>query len=70
MMAQAGVLDEIDETCREYERVVDLNIWKKSGRQRKNLPRRASLAIPDLPSAQYEILKRAKIRLRPVLSES
>ena len=24
MMAEAGVLDVIDETCREYERVVDL----------------------------------------------
>ena len=49
MMVEAGVLDAIDETCREYERVVDpkyLDQIRAEAKQfpTKRLSRRAGLA--------------------------
>ncbi|PYV98988.1 MAG: hypothetical protein DMG86_15135 [Acidobacteria bacterium] len=48
MMAEAGALDPLDETFREYERVVDPKYLEEI----RDFPLSFSLAGPDLPSAQ------------------
>jgi len=46
------------------------NIWIKSGQKQNSFPRSYSLGNPELPSAQYEILRMARIRSSPALCES
>jgi len=52
MLADAGALDPADETCREYERVVDAKYLEEIRTHASNSLLEVSVASPELPSAQ------------------
>jgi hypothetical protein len=52
MMADAGALDPADETCREYERVVDAKYLDQIRTHAKQFSTRSLSLGPESPSAQ------------------
>lgn len=52
MLADAGAMDPVDETCRVYERVVDAKIWIKFGHKRSNFLTSCSVVGQEWPGAQ------------------
>jgi hypothetical protein len=70
MMAEAGVLDATDETCREYERVVDLKYLQEIRAAAKEFSTKRLSRKSGLAECANETLRKEKIRLGPALSES
>jgi hypothetical protein len=70
MMAEAGVLDAADETCRQYERVVDLKYLEQIRAEAKEFLTKPLSREAGLPSAQSETLKTGKMRSGLALSKS
>jgi len=65
MMAEAGVLDVIDETCREYERVVDLKYLEEIRAAAKEFSTRLLSRKSGLAECAIRNFKNGKNTIRP-----
>lgn len=66
MMAEAGVLDVMDETCREYERVVDPKYLDQIRAEAQDFPTKLLFRKSTLAECAIRNFKKGKntIRLR------
>ena len=64
MMAEAGVLDPTDETCREYERVVDLKYLEEIRAQAKEFPTKRLSRRSGLAECAIRNFKKGKNTIR------
>ena len=65
MMAEAGVLDPTDETCREYERVVDLKYLEEIRAQAKEFSTKRLSRKSGLAECAIRNFKKGKDTIRP-----
>ena len=63
-MAEAGVLDPTDETCREYERVVDLKYLEEIRAQAKEFPTKRLSRRSGLAECAIRNFKKGKNTIR------
>jgi hypothetical protein len=65
MMAEAGVLDTTDETCREYERVVDVRYLDEIRAQAKQFSTKLLYRKSGLAECAIRSFKNGKNTIRP-----
>src|SRR5690348_2017463 len=65
MMAEAGALDPSDETCREYERVVDINYLNDLRTQSKQFSTKALARQSGVAECAIRAFKNGKNTIRP-----
>ena len=65
MTAEAGLLDPVDETCREYERVVDLKYLEETRAQAKEFSTKCLSRKAALAECAIRNFKKGKNTIRP-----
>ena len=70
MLADAGALDPADETCREYERVVDAKYLDQIGTEAKQFSNKLLSRRSGVARCAIMNFKKQKTRSSPVLCES
>lgn len=67
MLAGAGVLDEADETCREYERVVDVNYLDKIRTEAKQFSTKLLSRHSRVAECAIRNFKNGKNTIKPLI---